>query len=226
MKTRRRDRHQPRRAHLPCRDRRARARRPGRGRHRPRHTAARDRPGGHRRLRRGRYRPGLRRPRAIEVEARPIQPDRAAEDPHHDQPRQPRLAFRTSFIPNDGVGLARLEFIITSTSRRTRWPCSIRTGSPTQSDRAQILDLTKIIRAAATTSSTACPKGVGTIAAAFWPKPVIVRLSDFKSNEYATLIGGRAFEPHEEQPDDRLPRRLALRPPCLPRTPSRSSAPR
>jgi pyruvate, water dikinase len=41
---------------------------------------------------------------------------------------------------------------------------------------------------------------VGTIAAAFWPKPVIVRLSDFKTNEYAALVGGRAFEPHEENP--------------------------
>ncbi len=53
-------------------------------------------------------------------------------------------------------------------------------------------------------------EGVATLGAAFWPKPVIVRLSDFKSNEYSSLTGGTQYEPHEENPDARFPRRLAL----------------
>ena len=57
----------------------------------------------------------------------------------------------------------------------------------------------------------ALPRASRTIAAAFAPEPVIVRLSDFKSNEYANLIGGRQYEPHEENPMLGLPRRVALR---------------
>ena len=60
------------------------------------------------------------------------------------------------------------------------------------------------------TSSSTAFRGSRTIAAAFYPKPVIVRLSDFKTNEYARLLGGAGFEPKEDNPDDRLPRRLAL----------------
>ena len=58
-------------------------------------------------------------------------------------------------------------------------------------------------------------EGIGTIAAAFWPKPVVVRMSDFKTNEYASLLGGAGLRAVREQPDDRLPRRLALRAPRL-----------
>jgi pyruvate,water dikinase len=108
----------------------------------------------------------------------------------------PQLAFGFAQLPNAGVGLARLEFIINNEigvhpRACLEWP-----------------DLPKDLKAA----GNACRgyadpgtffrekmvEGVATIAAAFWPKPVIVRLSDFKSNEYRKLIGGERYEPEEE----------------------------
>jgi len=111
----------------------------------------------------------------------------------------PELAFEFRQLPNEGVGLARLEFIINRNvgihpkallefdkqSHDVRREIEERIGgyaSPTEFYVAKIVE------------------GVATIAAAFNPKPVIVRLSDFKSNEYSNLIGGARYEPHEENP--------------------------
>ncbi len=111
----------------------------------------------------------------------------------------PQLAFDHAQLPNDGVALARLEFIINSYI--AVHPRAI-IEYPAIPD-----DLKKAIESL--TRGYASPReffveklaeGVSTIAAAFWPKPVIVRLSDFKSNEYKKLIGGSRYEPDEENP--------------------------
>ena len=111
----------------------------------------------------------------------------------------PELAFEFRQLPNEGVGLARLEFIINrnvgihpkALLEFDRQPPDVRReiqqriggyASPTE------FYVSKIV------------EGVATIAAAFTPKPVIVRLSDFKSNEYSNLVGGARYEPHEENP--------------------------
>ncbi len=111
----------------------------------------------------------------------------------------PQLAFDFCQMPNSGVGLARLEFIINN---------NIGVHPKAILDYPNIdLDLKKAVESVA--RGHASPRafyvdklveGVATIAAAFWPKPVIVRLSDFKSNEYRKLIGGSRYEPEEENP--------------------------
>ena len=112
----------------------------------------------------------------------------------------PDLAFQTSFLPNDGVGLARMEFIITESIKAH--PLALlhpdRIASP--EDRSAIARLTDGYARPEDFFVERLAEGVGTIAAAFYPKPVIVRMSDFKSNEYAALLGGAAFEPHEDNP--------------------------
>jgi pyruvate,water dikinase len=112
----------------------------------------------------------------------------------------PAEAFSLSFLPNDGVGLARLEFIITSHVRAH--PLALlhpeRVTEPEQ--RAEIERLTAGYADRGQYFVDRLAEGVAMIAAAFWPNEVIVRLSDFKSNEYAGLLGGRAFEPVEENP--------------------------
>ncbi|MBK4734553.1 phosphoenolpyruvate synthase [Noviherbaspirillum pedocola] len=111
----------------------------------------------------------------------------------------PQLAFEFQAIPNHGVGLARLEFIINN-NIGVHPKAIIEYPNIDQ-------DLKKAVESVA--RGHASPKafyvdklaeGVATIAAAFWPKPVIVRLSDFKSNEYKKLIGGSRYEPDEENP--------------------------
>jgi pyruvate,water dikinase len=112
----------------------------------------------------------------------------------------PDLAFKTSFLPNDGVGLARMEFIISEyikahplaivhpeqvTDSRTRETLARLTHGYPDGERFFVQCLSE---------------GIGTIAAAFWPKPVVVRMSDFKTNEYASLLGGVDFEPIEANP--------------------------
>jgi pyruvate,water dikinase len=111
----------------------------------------------------------------------------------------PQLAFDFCQLPNDGVGLARLEFIINN---------NIGVHPKAILDYPNVdADLKKAVESVA--RGHASPRafyvdrvaeGVATIAAAFWPKPVIVRLSDFKSNEYRKLIGGSRYEPEEENP--------------------------
>jgi pyruvate, water dikinase len=111
----------------------------------------------------------------------------------------PARAFQTSFIPNDGVGLARTEFIVTN-----------HIGiHPMALARYPKLNDASVIREIASRIGGEDPRdffvrrfaeGVARIAAAFYPKPVIVRTSDFKTNEYARLLGGKEFEPQEENP--------------------------
>ncbi len=111
----------------------------------------------------------------------------------------PELAFEFQRLPNEGVGLARLEFIINRN-------VGVHPKALLELD-LQTPDLKREIetRIAGYPSATAfyvqkIAEGVATIAAAFHPKPVIVRLSDFKSNEYSSLLGGKRYEPHEENP--------------------------
>jgi pyruvate, water dikinase len=112
----------------------------------------------------------------------------------------PELAFQTSFIPNDGVGLARLEFIISEYIKAHPLALLHPDRVADEGERARIRDMIKTYPDGRAFFIERLSEGVGTIAAAFWPKPVIVRLSDFKTNEYAALLGGRVFEPHEENP--------------------------
>ena len=109
------------------------------------------------------------------------------------------MAFATQFLPNEGVGLARLEFIISNMIGI----------HPQAALQFKALPKALQLKIKRKTAAYANPveyyiermrEGISTIAAAFNPKPVIFRFSDFKSNEYANLIGGELFEPHEENP--------------------------
>ncbi|MBP7777585.1 MAG: phosphoenolpyruvate synthase [Acidobacteria bacterium] len=112
----------------------------------------------------------------------------------------PEEAFSLSFIPNDGVGLARMEFIVTTYIKIH--PLAL-VHFDQLSDAAAKAEIARITAGYADRSQFFVDKlaqGVGMLAAAFHPKDVILRLSDFKTNEYANLIGGSAFEPHEDNP--------------------------
>ena len=112
----------------------------------------------------------------------------------------PDLAFKTSFLPNDGVGLARMEFIISESIKAH--PLAL-VHPDRVTDPAAREEIDRLIRLYPDGESffvQRLSEGIGTIAAAFWPKPVVVRMSDFKTNEYASLLGGADFEPHEENP--------------------------
>ena len=111
----------------------------------------------------------------------------------------PEQAFEVSRLPCDGVGLARLEFIINNTIR-VHPRALLEFDSLDQDLQLQIERLSAGYASPRQFYIDRMAEGVGTIAAAFYPRPVIVRLSDFKSNEYAQLIGGASFEPHEENP--------------------------
>ena len=112
----------------------------------------------------------------------------------------PDLAFKTSFLPNDGVGLARMEFIISEYIRVH--PLALLHPEKVDNPEARrtIDRLTQGYPDGSAFFVERLSEGIGTIAAAFWPKPVVVRMSDFKTNEYASLIGGAAFEPSESNP--------------------------
>jgi pyruvate, water dikinase len=112
----------------------------------------------------------------------------------------PEEAFSLSAIPNDGVGLARMEFIIANHIQAH--PLALLHFDQLEDElaRYKIAELTARYTDKAQFFVDKLAHGIGTIAAAFYPKPVVVRLSDFKSNEYANLLGGRQFEPHEENP--------------------------
>jgi pyruvate,water dikinase len=112
----------------------------------------------------------------------------------------PDEAFRLSFIPNDGVGLARMEFIIGNTIRVHPLALLNFDRLKDADAKMQIEHLTQGYSQKSRYFVDKLAEGVAMIAAAFHPHDVIVRLSDFKTNEYANLIGGREFEPHEENP--------------------------
>jgi len=112
----------------------------------------------------------------------------------------PDLAFATSFLPNDGVGLARLEFIINEYIKAH--PMALLHPERVEDKRVRHALESLIVgyEDGADYFIRKLSEGVGTIAAAFYPKPVVVRMSDFKTNEYATLLGGSWFEPKEDNP--------------------------
>ena len=118
---------------------------------------------------------------------------------------EPDQAFTQSFIPNDGVGLAREEFIINNTIKAHPLALmaldgkikNVRIDKQTAS---KIHHLTNGYKSKTEFFVDKLAQGIGKLGAAFYPKDVIVRFSDFKSNEYANLIGGKYFEPSEENP--------------------------
>ncbi len=112
----------------------------------------------------------------------------------------PEEAFSICRIPNDGVGLARMEFIINSYIKIHPIALAHPEKVLDPAVRKQIEDLTFGYEDKECYFVEKLAHGIGTIAAAFYPKPVVVRLSDFKTNEYASLIGGQYFEPKEENP--------------------------
>lgn len=112
----------------------------------------------------------------------------------------PEEALRLSFIPNDGVGLAREEFIVNHFVRVH--PMALVRFDKLESleDKRKILEITTGYSDKTQYFVDRLAEGIGLLAAAFFPKDVILRFSDFKTNEYAHLIGGKAFEPREENP--------------------------
>ncbi|GAI16663.1 unnamed protein product, partial [marine sediment metagenome] len=116
----------------------------------------------------------------------------------------PEIAFKTSFLPNDGVGLAREEFIIAEKIRAH--PLALYHYKKLKASKDK--EISKIIKRIDEITIEHKDKreyfikelaeGIAQIGAAFYPKPVIVRFSDFKTNEYAQLVGGKLFEPEDE----------------------------
>jgi pyruvate,water dikinase len=111
----------------------------------------------------------------------------------------PQLAFDFCQLPNEGVGLARLEFIISNTIG-VHPKAALEFNSLPADLKAQVAKQSRGYANPVDFYREKIVEGVSTIAAAFWPKKVIVRLSDFKSNEYRNLIGGARYEPQEENP--------------------------
>jgi pyruvate,water dikinase len=112
----------------------------------------------------------------------------------------PDTAFDLAFIPNDGVGLARLEFIIAQNVRVHPMALLQFEKVKDKKIRKEIEELTQNYEVRSDFFVDMLAQGIAKIAAAFYPKQSVTRMSDFKSNEYANLIGGKYFEPHEENP--------------------------
>lgn len=112
----------------------------------------------------------------------------------------PEEAFALSFLPNDGVGLARMEFIINTYIKVHPLALLNFDKLADQAAKAEIEKLTRSYADKPQYFVDRLAQGIAMLAAAFYPKDVILRLSDFKSNEYANLIGGQAYEPVEENP--------------------------
>jgi pyruvate, water dikinase len=112
----------------------------------------------------------------------------------------PDRAFAFAALPNDGVGLARMEFIITESIKAHPMALAHPARVKDEGERDMIARLAANHASAADFFVERLSEGVATIAAAFYPKPVIVRMSDFKTNEYASLLGGSGFEPVEANP--------------------------
>lgn len=111
----------------------------------------------------------------------------------------PDLAFGLASLPADGVGLARMEFIISESIRAHPMALLDPQAVEDADERTAILEMIGPADGADFFVQR-LSEGVGTIAAAFYPRPVVVRMSDFKTNEYASLLGGRTFEPVEANP--------------------------
>ncbi|WP_449416811.1 phosphoenolpyruvate synthase [Phormidium nigroviride] len=112
----------------------------------------------------------------------------------------PEEAFGLSAIPCDGVGLARLEFIIANHIKAHPMALIKFDELEDEAVKNEIAELTALYEHKPDFFTDKLAHGIGMIAAAFYPNPVVVRMSDFKSNEYANLLGGRQFEPKEENP--------------------------
>lgn len=112
----------------------------------------------------------------------------------------PEIAFKTSFLPNDGVGLARIEFILNEKIRIHPLALYHFNKIKDKKLKKQIEEITVEHKNKKDFFVKELAEGVAQIAAAFHPKPVIIRLSDFKTNEYRNLVGGSLFEPEEENP--------------------------
>ena len=113
---------------------------------------------------------------------------------------EPEQAFGFSFIPNDGVGLAREEFIINNYIKIHPWALLNYKSLKDKNVKKKIDELTVGYKNKVDFYVDRLADGIARIAAAFYPKEVILRFSDFKTNEYANLIGGRGFEPQESNP--------------------------
>ncbi|EOC1794369.1 phosphoenolpyruvate synthase [Vibrio fluvialis] len=111
----------------------------------------------------------------------------------------PDRAFDFAQIPNEGVGLARLEFIINKMIG-IHPKALLNFDAQTDELKAEITNRIRGYKNPIDFYVSKLTEGIATIAAAFWPKRVIVRMSDFKSNEYSNLVGGKHYEPHEENP--------------------------
>jgi pyruvate,water dikinase len=113
---------------------------------------------------------------------------------------EPDEAFSFSMIPNNGVGLARMEFVINNYIKIHPMALVHPEKVTDENVKAKIVELTYGYKNLGEYFIEKLSQGIGTIAAAFYPKPVVVRMSDFKTNEYANLLGGIYFEPHESNP--------------------------
>jgi pyruvate,water dikinase len=113
---------------------------------------------------------------------------------------EPDQAFAFSMIPNDGIGLARMEFVISNYIKIHPMALVHPEKVTDESVKTQIGELTYGAKNPEEYFVGKLSQGIGTIAAAFYPKPVVVRMSDFKTNEYANLLGGSYFEPREDNP--------------------------
>lgn len=111
----------------------------------------------------------------------------------------PEIAFSVNTIPNDGIGLARMEFIINN-EIKAHPLALLQPDKVSEKARQKIEKLIDGYASGADFFVQKLSEGIGTLAAGFYPKPVVLRLSDFKTNEYANLIGGKVFEAHEENP--------------------------
>ena len=113
---------------------------------------------------------------------------------------EPDRAFHLSFLPIDGVGLARIEFIISNRIKMHPMAALAPDKIKDKKIQKEIANIVDGYENARSFFIDSLAQGVGAIAAALYPKPVVVRFSDFKSNEYRNLIGGQLFEPQEENP--------------------------
>lgn len=113
---------------------------------------------------------------------------------------EPDMAFPNSFLPNDGIGLARLEFIINNYIKIHPLALVNFSKLKDQKVKREIEEITFLYKKKSDYFVDRLAQGIAVICAAFYPKDVILRLSDFKTNEYANLIGGKEFEPIESNP--------------------------